>query len=100
MRLRIACAVVALAMASGASVVVAPAAVAAPTCENRGAGHRDRHGGIEDDRYHLARGERVTCDKGSGKDSTRELERKPAPEQKSDKSDDKKSRYCRKRWYC
>ncbi len=30
-------------------------------CEHRGPGHRAKHGGIEDDRYHRVRGQRVTC---------------------------------------
>jgi hypothetical protein len=41
----------------------APDASAAPSCEHREAGHVDKHGGkLEDDRFHLSRGERVTCD--------------------------------------
>lgn len=31
-------------------------------CVHRGAAHRAQHGGLEDDRWHLAHGERVTCD--------------------------------------
>jgi hypothetical protein len=32
-------------------------------CEHRGGAHIERHGGkLEDDRFHISRGERVTCD--------------------------------------
>lgn len=50
------------------SLVLAPSANAGPLCEHRGGAHIERHGGkLEDDRFHLANGERVTCsdDRGS-----------------------------------
>lgn len=43
-----------------ASVTLAPPAHALG-CVHRGPGHWDAHGGIEDDRYHRAHGEAVTC---------------------------------------
>lgn len=38
-----------------------PAPLAPADCEHRGTGHWEGHGRLEDDRYHLARGERITC---------------------------------------
>lgn len=36
-------------------------------CEHRGMEHIQRHGGkLEDDRFHIAHGERVTCDGADG----------------------------------
>ncbi|AXH48849.1 membrane protein [Mycobacterium phage Steamy] len=71
-------------------VLASPPAHAGPLCEARGQTHIDRHGGLaKDSADHIARGELPTCD--------------PNPEAKSDNSsgyDDKKSRYCRKKWYC
>jgi hypothetical protein len=55
------------ALAIGAAALFglpAPDSAAIPgTCEHRGGDHIGRHGGkLEDDRFHLSRGERVTCD--------------------------------------
>ncbi|WP_440971591.1 DUF7199 family protein [Mycobacterium paragordonae] len=48
---------VALGVLAGCNAPVADAA----TCEHRGPGHWEAHGGLEDDRYHLAHGQMVTC---------------------------------------
>lgn len=40
-----------------------PTVSASPLCEHRGIAHVERHGGtIADREYHLARGERVSCE--------------------------------------
>jgi hypothetical protein len=73
----------------------APAeASAAPLCEHRGGAHIERHGGkAEDDRWHRAHGERVTCDKDKGNEDkapTEVHEKVDAPRDRKD--DDKDDR--------
>ncbi|ASR77186.1 site-specific recombination directionality factor RDF [Mycobacterium phage MyraDee] len=78
-----------------APAIIAEAS-AGPGCERRSAAHIAEHGGIKaDSAWHIAHGERPTCDdekprahEGSGKDKDR------------DKDDDRKSRFCRTHWYC
>lgn len=77
-----------------------PSALAAPLvgCEHREAGHVDKHGGqLEDDRFHRAHGERVTCsddkpdkhDDGDGKaDSSRDGSSDPTRRHSDDKKHD------------
>ncbi|AER48270.1 hypothetical protein SEA_KOKO_85 [Mycobacterium phage Koko] len=67
-----------------------PAAGAAPLCEVRGEAHQLEHGGFKaDSLWHVAHGERPTC---GGEDSH--------ARQGDDDHRDKKSRYCRKHWFC
>lgn len=60
-----------------------------PTCEVRSAAHSAEHGGLAaDSAWHVAHGQLPTCE---GSD----------PEHHEDNdSDESKSRYCRKHWYC
>lgn len=54
---------------AAAACNASPPSEAAPLCEHRGGLHIPRHGGkLEDDRYHISRGEPVTCD--TDKDNT------------------------------
>ncbi|QBJ01167.1 hypothetical protein PBI_ARISSANAE_82 [Mycobacterium phage Arissanae] len=86
----------ALLMAGLVSAVVlgnAPGVIAearsAPLCEVRSDAHVAEHGGLmADSVWHIQHGERPTC---NPQDSAR---------QGDNHSDDKKSRFCRKRWYC
>lgn len=53
------------AVLTAAGVLASPGqAMALPgTCEHRGIGHIERHGGkLADDAYHRSNGERITCD--------------------------------------
>ena len=64
-----------------------------PLCEARGQAHIDRHGGLwKDSADHVARGELPTCDPNP--------EASEAKADNTNPSDEKKSRYCRKHWYC
>jgi hypothetical protein len=70
-------------MAAGMAISM-PAAAAVPLdCEPRSATHIAQHGGqAADSAWHVARGERPTCDRSDRHD------------------DERKSRYCRRHWYC
>ncbi|AHG23863.1 site-specific recombination directionality factor RDF [Mycobacterium phage EagleEye] len=64
-------------------------AAAAVTCEHRSEAHQIEHGGhAADSAWHISRGERPTCDPDDG------------ARQDDHRDRDKKSRYCRKRWFC
>lgn len=84
-------------MAGLVSAVVvgnAPAVIAearsAPLCEVRSDAHVAEHGGFyADSAYHIQHGELPTCN--GSQDSAR---------QGGDDHRDKKSRHCRKNWYC
>lgn len=77
-------------------------------CQHRGVGHRQKHGGLEDDRYHRFHGEPVTCqdkdtDRGidyyDGKDADDHGpldERDRRPEQRESKDDQKDSPFHRR----
>ncbi|QBI98539.1 hypothetical protein SEA_BUD_79 [Mycobacterium phage Bud] len=80
----------------GLSGLTAPVAEGAP-CEHRSAAHIAEHGGLKDDSaWHVAHGGLPTC---GGEEESRPA---PAAASKSepDKDRDKKSRFCRKRWWC
>ena len=62
-------------------------------CEVRSPAHYEQHGGLKaDSAWHVANGELPTCD-GDGS---------PKAESSRYDSDEpgKKSRYCRKKWWC
>jgi len=60
-------------------------------CEVRSEAHYEKHGGlVADSAWHVSRGELPTCQPS---------ERQEASRDKSEDGD-KKSRYCRKRWFC
>lgn len=66
-------------------------------CEVRSVAHQDAHGGLRlDSSWHVAHGERPTCDGGdtglSGPVSV--------PSDTNDYDDNDKSRYCRRHWFC
>ena len=91
-RKAIAGAVLASAGLLGGMWVSTPEASAVP-CEHRSAAHIAEHGGLAaDSRWHVAHGQLPTCG------AEQQQEAKPAPEKKRD--DGKKSRFCRKRWFC
>ncbi|QFG12584.1 hypothetical protein PBI_TOAKA_85 [Mycobacterium phage Toaka] len=61
----------------------------APLCEVRSAAHIAEHGGLlADSSYHVQHGELPTCDTSDQARQGDEPQR------------DKKSRFCRKKWYC
>ncbi|AGK86110.1 hypothetical protein SEA_KERBEROS_83 [Mycobacterium phage Kerberos] len=65
---------------------------AGPLCEYRSAAHIAEHGGFAaDNAWHIAHGDLPTCDTDSN-----------AARRGDDRNDDrdKKSRFCRKRWWC
>ena len=75
----------------GGLVLPVGQAVAGLVCEPRSAAHVRQHGGYAaDSRWHVRHGERPTC--------------QPEKQSRSGGSDggskDKKSRFCRKRWFC
>lgn len=82
-----------LALAAGmvvAGLVSAGPATASPLCEYRSTIHQEQHGGFEaDNLWHIARGDLPTCKQDSNE----------ASHDDSD-DDDRKSRWCRKHWYC
>lgn len=91
-------------------VSVAPSASAGPGCVHRGIGHAAQHGGqVSDDAYHLSRGEQPTCDSDEKKDESQSSVSEPNlgtpaishPKNSSTGDDhERKSRFCRKRWFC
>ena len=67
-------------------------AQAKPACEYRSAKHVAEHGGLAaDSAWHVANGELPTCDVDSGQKAKRGG---------GSKDDKRKSRFCRKKWYC
>jgi hypothetical protein len=61
-------------------------------CEFRSAKHVAEHGGLAaDSAWHVANGELPTCDPDS---------KQRAKRSDGDGGKDKKSRFCRKRWWC
>jgi hypothetical protein len=61
-------------------------------CEVRAEAHYEKHGGLfADSAYHVSQGERPTC----GAEETPQTVSSP-----DETSDEGKSRYCRKRWFC
>lgn len=79
-------------------LVSAPSAGAQPVCEHRSAAHAAEHGTTveADSRWHVARGELPTCmsEPASNTSDTGKSERF------DDRDKDRKSRYCRKHWFC
>lgn len=91
--------VAALAIALG-TITLTPAVIAQadPVCEHRSAAHIERHGGLTaDSAWHVRHGERPTC--GADEASRDDGSRASAGKDKG-KDRDRKSRYCRKRWWC
>lgn len=78
-----------------AGVLASPGqAMALPgTCEHRGVGHIERHGGkLTDDAYHRSNGERITCDQEgddhhSSQTPTPTTRYVPVPSQEEDDND-------------
>lgn len=83
-----------------AAMLLAQPADAAPLCEHRSAAHIAKHGGLRaDSAWHVANGELPTCDPGeSYRDSLKSEFGESSSE--TDKNTERKSRYCRKRWFC
>jgi hypothetical protein len=84
-----------LMMAVGASLagmLLHPPAAKAVPCEHRSEAHVADHGGLAaDSAWHVANGQLPTCGDGGGSTQRAEEPRD---------SDEGKSRYCRKRWFC
>ncbi|AVO22392.1 hypothetical protein PBI_SMEAGOL_79 [Mycobacterium phage Smeagol] len=82
-----------------AAVVLAPSARATEGfagCTHRSAAHQAEHGGLKaDSAWHVAHGDLPTCDQEKESES-----KHGSAGQGKDRGKDKKSRYCRKRWYC
>lgn len=98
MRKTIAAVFLAATVFSGAAVTTAAAQANPIACEDRGHNHWERNGKENDDRYHLTRGERVTCHEQS---ENKPAQKNDKPKQNNEKkSDNGKSKYCRKHWYC
>ena len=77
---------------TGLGLVTSQPAEAAP-CVHRGHSHIAQHGGLyADNAWHVSHGQPPSCDPGGDE---------PASNQRDDRDDDdRKSRYCRKRWFC
>ena len=114
----------ALVIACAPLVSVTATAEAAPTphCANRGEHHWERHGGIEDDRFHMSRYEPLSChpDKASGDEKDdKDLPRREDDSSRErsdnhvsrphvnvsrphhrDRDRDDKSWLCRRVWWC
>ncbi|WP_110570799.1 DUF7199 family protein [Mycolicibacterium hassiacum] len=75
---------------AAAGLVSAGPAVAGPLCEYRSQAHIAEHGGFNaDNAWHIAHGDLPTCNTDS------------SARKGDDRRDhDKKSRFCRKRWWC
>jgi len=74
-------------------LLVAPEAGASP-CEHRSSRHISEHGGLAaDSAWHVAHGQLPTC----GQEASRQ--RAEDGSRKSEERD-RKSRFCRKRWWC
>ncbi|AFU20704.1 hypothetical protein SEA_CHUPACABRA_80 [Mycobacterium phage Chupacabra] len=97
MTARIVTALIAPALLAIGVLVGTPEASAGPACEARGAAHVERYGGLaKDSADHIARGELPTCDPYA--EQQREPERKASHD--NDRDRDRKSRFCRKHWFC
>jgi len=60
-------------------------------CEVRAEAHYEKHGGlVADSLYHVAQGERPTCG----------AEQSPQAVSSHDESNDEKSRFCKRKWFC
>jgi len=69
----------------------------ASICEHRSTAHGMEHGGTKfDSDWHVAHGDLPTCDAERQALSQPE----PAIQDNNKPSDEDKSRYCRKHWYC
>lgn len=79
-----------------AAANAAPEAKAVP-CEVRSAAHIAKHGGLAaDSAWHVANGELPTC----GEERTYSAPASQEDDRAQQRSDEGKSRYCRKRWFC
>jgi len=74
----------------------------ASPCVNRSAAHAAQHGETvaSDSRYHVLRGELPTCGQQQAQDTERQQEKRSEYRPSKKRDYDKKSRFCRKRWYC
>lgn len=93
---------VALAIALGglAGCTSIPTATAAPSCEHRGPGHWDAHGGLEDDRWHLAHGQLVTCHGDDEGKPTERHEEAGEPQPRHDEDRDRDEHHHREhKWW-
>jgi hypothetical protein len=96
----------ALAVWVGLLILNSPEASARPLCEHRSAAHLAEHGGVlEDNRYHVSRGELPNCesseaDRTSDDPTNRAGSDHNDGDDSSSSSDEGKSRYCRKHVFC
>lgn len=91
--------VAALVIALG-TVALAPVGIAGagPVCEHRSAAHIERHGGLTaDSAWHVRHGQRPTC---GADEASRDGGPKASAGKDKGKDRDRKSRFCRKRWWC
>lgn len=76
---------------------IADADAHASPCEVRSAAHIAKHGGLAaDSAWHVANGELPTC----GEERTYSAPASQEDDRAQQRSDEGKSRYCRKRWFC
>ncbi|QBJ00265.1 hypothetical protein SEA_PHARAOH_77 [Mycobacterium phage Pharaoh] len=95
---RILAAAVMLAASAVAVLAIAspPAHAVTPSCEVRTQAHYERYGGLwKDSAEHVLRGELPTCDP-----STPQTSQGQEAHDEDHHDGDKKSRHCRKSWYC
>lgn len=70
-------------------------------CEHRSEAHAAEHGGLRlDSLWHESHGERPTCDLGNGRGRDIPTSSSRNDENSKDSSDEGKSRYCRRHWFC
>ncbi|AHY27143.1 RDF protein [Mycobacterium phage Phantastic] len=83
--------------ALGLLLLTPVSAQASPTCEYRSAAHIAEHGGFAaDNAWHIAHGDLPTCDPEPEQGSVQ-----PSTDNYQDRDDDgRKSRFCRKHWFC
>ncbi|ASW31334.1 hypothetical protein SEA_FRED313_76 [Mycobacterium phage Fred313] len=85
--------------ALGLLLLTPVSAQASPTCEYRSAAHIAEHGGFAaDNAWHIAHGDRPTCDPDRHSDDS-PVVKTPDTKSNSDR-DGGKSRFCRKHWFC
>ncbi|QJD52044.1 hypothetical protein PBI_MK4_72 [Mycobacterium phage MK4] len=85
--------------ALGLLLLTPVSAQASPTCEYRSAAHIAEHGGLKaDSAWHVAHGDRPTCDPDRHSDESTVV--KTPTNNDSDRDEGKKSRFCRKHWFC
>lgn len=83
-------------------LMLAPVAGAQPVCADRSASHAAEHGTTvaADSRWHVSRGELPTCGADSGESVADTREDSVERFDDDNRDSDRKSRYCRKHWFC